>query len=125
MLDLEQCKQLAACGFPQEYKLPLHYWSPSTTDIATAEWHVTYGDPWLPEHNYACPNSDELLHALQARWPEYNYHLGGGHDFTMWSAVARVFGRTVDIAGAEGDTPAAALASLYVHLAQPQAQAEK
>jgi hypothetical protein len=109
MLSYETCKQLAACGFPQS-----KCGTPGVVDNP-----CTYGgrNPDGTNQYHACPNSDELLAAMQARWPLTKAHAAcvlariEGEWQVSWWRNGRYMRGT-------GDTPAAALAALYIKLAK-------
>ena len=114
--EYNTCAELKAAGYPQGESCTV--WveceDGGRCTIAGQVYDQDNGSPL--ELLCACPNSDELIAAIQARWPKYDLSL---HDFRYpedrqgrWGARARsaLWGR--------GDTPAAALAALYIALAK-------
>lgn len=115
-LSYEQCLGLKGAGFPQDEQCdrfwvvdePLYTKGEDTPDL-----HGGSQDrrEWISSAE--CPNSDEIIAAIQARWPVgYFYAIRQHAARAEWSAEFR--GRV-----GTGPTPAEALAALWLALATP------
>jgi hypothetical protein len=116
MLSYETCCKLRDAQFPQEQGG--FFYELNRDGTQRANKFLAYFKTAPPYTNkLRCPNSDELLAALQARWPELQVYLRV--DKVTCSATARDWGVVPHRAEVpEAATPAAALAALYIELAK-------
>jgi hypothetical protein len=115
-LSYETCCKLRDAGLEQRGSLAV--WSESMTapeHIARSTFAMWQGNP--RPTCVACPNSDDLLAALQARWPDHYVTLQAGKFNRPCASAFHEDDPAKEIAE-EGDTPAAALAALYIELAK-------
>jgi len=106
MLSYEDCVELREAGFADAMTLCAY--------DHHRELHCEPDTGWAT-HMTACPNSDELMADMQRRWATrvFVFDLRVAQRVTY--ASAHYGGATVG--RGEGDTPAAALCSLYLALA--------
>jgi hypothetical protein len=118
-LDYTTCVALKAAGFPQKQTGDggfYYYPSPLLAEYGqqTLGYFLTATEPIGKLNWPACPSSDELLAAIQARWPDYRIDLGNRAADPQWFAKTAQDPRVLRFA----PTPVAALALLYIQLAQ-------
>ncbi len=117
-LDYATCCKLRDAGFPQG---------------GTTEWWGVTHEPELlyyrgscedeiddPINTADCPNSDELLAALQARWPGLKPMVGYFDELWPDETCGKWVASDAGNYPTRGDTPAAALAALYLALSLAQ-----
>lgn len=122
MLDYNTCAALKDAGYPQTGTL-------RRRDDWPAE--IIPGVNGGSDEGLACPNSDELMAAIQARWPMADSYTLCGLSFvspttpnadgkyplqTQWSASWWI--QDVAHHNGRGNSPAAALCALYIALAE-------
>lgn len=122
MLSYETCCKLKDAGFPQKNTVRVHWYQPSSDrwylDLRNRAMMMSV-EPFTSPEMLACPNGDELLAALQAKYPDASFRLGVHPKGTDARAeVSRgPFDNPVWLADATEDTPAEALAQLWLALA--------
>lgn len=135
MLSYDICRKLKETGYPQN--TDRHWYAPegkepAFRDVSCDRSFVTIARYFQGEARekgiagiVACPNSDEIIAAIQARWPDVDIeleyrHLRGtlcpDHLWSVWAGDG--LGETHRVENATGNTPADALAALYLALAE-------
>ena len=112
-LSLELCQQLKAAGFPQDDSDYFRF--ADDTLMVARESGKRY--PRGP-HQLACPNSDELIAAIQAEWPDDLIEFGYLYESPSkgWAVSCCNKHNELRQVQAEGATLTEALANLYIAL---------
>ena len=136
-LPYDVCVALRDAGFPQRIvgDTTMHYYCETSSadrrneGVPDAErepvWELMHGTQgWV--HNVACPGTDELITALSEISTRWLIQVGNRTRGTVpgWYAWAGYTRATGEPQVAYGNTPASALAALYLALAKEQSSGQ-